>query len=80
MKQDCAKIVAAAPVPERGPLTLQTTKAVLWSFLGICKRADLRADFERLPVLPVAVGGILAAAIFVLTVLIAVRLAVTHAV
>ena len=47
------------------PLFIQIVGAVLWSFFGIRKRVNMRADFDRLPILAVIAGGVIAAALFV---------------
>jgi hypothetical protein len=44
-------------------------KAVLWSFLGVRKRADYNADAERLRPRQVIFAGLVAAAFFVLMLL-----------
>jgi hypothetical protein len=58
------------------PLALQVVKAVLYSFIGIRRRIDMQADLDRLPLLPVIVGGLIAAAVFVGTLLFTVRMVV----
>jgi hypothetical protein len=58
------------------PLALQIIKAILFSFVGIRKRIDMQADFDRLPLWPLIVGGVLAAALFVSAVVFVVRLVV----
>ena len=46
---------------------LQTVKAVAWSFLGIRKRAGYEQDVQKLNPVHVIVAGILAAVLFVLS-------------
>ncbi|MFM1856254.1 MAG: hypothetical protein RLZ83_1563 [Pseudomonadota bacterium] len=46
---------------------LQTVKAVAWSFLGIRKRAGYEQDVQRLNPVHVIVAGLLAAVLFVLS-------------
>ena len=46
---------------------LQVAKAVLWSFLGIRKRAEYEKDAVSLTPLQVIVAGIIGAIIFVLS-------------
>lgn len=52
----------------RRPLSfLQTVKAVAWSFLGIRKRAGYEQDVQRLNPVHVILAGLIAAALFVLS-------------
>ena len=53
-----------------------TIKAVLWSFVGVRKRSSYQADAESLDPKAVIVAGILAGAIFVLSILAFVRFVV----
>ena len=46
---------------------LQTVKAVAWSFLGIRKRAGYEQDVQTLNPVHVIVAGLLAAVLFVLS-------------
>jgi hypothetical protein len=46
---------------------LQTVKAVAWSFLGIRKRAGYEQDVQKLNPVHVIVAGLLAAVLFVLS-------------
>lgn len=48
-------------------------KAVLWSFLGIRKRADYEADQKRLKPLQVIIAGLISAMVFVLLLVFVVR-------
>lgn len=54
-----------------GPL--QVAKAVFWSFLGIRKRRDYEADSVELKPQQVIVAGLIAAAAFVLGLILLVR-------
>ncbi len=67
------------PESSRGPLALQILQAIFWSFFGIRKRVDLQADLARLPVIPVILAGVVAAALLVGGVLLVVRLVLAHA-
>lgn len=58
------------------PLALQVVNAVLYSFTGNRRRIDMQADLDRLPLLPVRVGNLIAAGVFVGSVLVVVRLIV----
>lgn len=53
-----------------------TVKAVLWSFFGVRKRSAYEEDTEKLNPLHVVIAGVLAAAIFVVGLLMVVRLVV----
>lgn len=44
-----------------------TVKAVLWSFLGIRKKGDYESDAAKLNPVHVILAGLIAAALFVLT-------------
>jgi len=57
----------------RNATFLQTMKAVLWSFLGIRKHSEHEKDVARLNPIHVILAGILAAAIFIFTLLMIVR-------
>jgi hypothetical protein len=54
----------------------RTMQAVLWSFFGVRKKRDHESDLQTLNPLHVIVAGIIAAAIFVLTLIFIVRLVV----
>jgi Protein of unknown function (DUF2970) len=60
-----------------GPL--QVAKAVLWSFLGIRRRAEHEADLVRLTPLQVIVAGLIGAALFVGTLVLIVRFVISQA-
>ena len=44
---------------------IQTFKAVMWSFFGVRKRADLEADAAQLSPLHIIAAALIAAAVFV---------------
>lgn len=52
---------------------LQTVSAVLWSFFGVRKGANHTADMEKLNPVHVIVVGLLAAALFVVTLVLVVH-------
>ena len=51
----------------------QTAKAVAWSFFGVRKRAGYEQDVQRLNPVHVVVAGLLAAALFVASLVMIVR-------
>jgi len=53
-----------------------TVRAVLWSFFGVRKKSDYDEDVQNLNPVHVIVAGIIAAALFVLGLLIVVKLVV----
>jgi len=61
----------AAPGRKAG--FLQTMQAVLWSFFGVRKRAGYEKDAAQLNPVHVIIAGIIAAAIFVLVLVMVVR-------
>lgn len=63
-----------AEVPARDASALQTIKAVLWSFFGVRRRAAYEQDALRLKPVHVIFAGLLAAALFVFTLLVVVRM------
>jgi len=68
------------PDPGTGPRNagfLQTIRAVLWSFLGVRKRSGYEQDATQLNPVVVIIAGVIAAAIFVLTLLVIVRIVVS---
>lgn len=70
----------APPDPRTGPRNagfLQTIRAVLWSFLGVRKRSGYEQDATQLNPVVVIIAGVIAAAIFVLTLLVIVRIVVS---
>ena len=56
------------------PTFASTVKAVLWSFIGIRSRRDYEQDVSKLNPIHVIVAGVIAAAIFVIVLLLVVRL------
>lgn len=56
---------------------LQTMRAVLWSFFGVRKRAGYEQDATELNPVHVIIAGIIAAAVFVLVLLLVVRTVVS---
>ena len=52
---------------------LQTMKAVAWSFFGVRKASDQQKDIAQLNPVHVVIAGVLAAAVFVLLLLVVVR-------
>lgn len=52
---------------------VQTIKAVAWSFLGIRKRAGYEQDIQKLNPVHVVLAGVLAALLFILTLVLLVR-------
>jgi Protein of unknown function (DUF2970) len=51
----------------------QTIKAVAWSFLGIRKRAGYENDIQKLNPVHLVIAGLLAAAVFVGSLIVLVR-------
>ena len=51
----------------------QTARAVLWSFFGVRRKADYQRDAAQLNPLHVIIVGVLAAALFVFTLIMIVR-------
>ncbi len=56
---------------------LQTIRAVLWSFFGVRKRSGYEQDATQLNPVYVIIAGVIAAAIFVLTLVVIVRIVVS---
>ncbi len=54
----------------------QTVKAVLWSFFGVRKNSAYEEDTQKLNPLHVIIAGIIAAALFVIGLLMVVKLVV----
>lgn len=54
----------------------RTMRAVLWSFFGVRKQQDHESDLDTLNPVHVIIAGIIAAAIFVVSLLLIVRLVV----
>lgn len=68
------------PVSRRKMNFFQTMSAVLWSFVGLRSGSDYRKDAERLNPVHVVIAGVIAAAVFVLVLLVIVRAVVGSAV
>ena len=64
---------------QRNASPLETAKAVLWSFLGIRKRAAHESDLARLKPAHVIVAGIVAAVVFVTGLILIARFVVSRA-
>jgi hypothetical protein len=52
---------------------LATIRAVLWSFLGIRKKSGYEQDAEQLNPVHVIIAGVLAAVVFIVTLVIIVK-------
>jgi len=52
---------------------LETVRAVLWSFFGVRGKSDYEKDSARLNPVHVIIAGVIAAALFVLTLIMIVR-------
>jgi hypothetical protein len=52
---------------------LDTVRAVLWSFFGVRRKSDYEKDAARLNPVHVIIAGIVAAALFVFTLIMIVR-------
>ncbi|HEX5638668.1 MAG TPA: DUF2970 domain-containing protein [Burkholderiaceae bacterium] len=52
---------------------LDTVRAVLWSFFGVRRRSDYERDAARLNPVHVIIAGLIAAALFVFTLIMIVR-------
>ena len=55
---------------------LKTIKAVLWSFFGVRKQSDHAEDVAKLNPVHIVVAGLLAAAVFIATLLLIVQIVV----
>ncbi len=53
-----------------------TAKAVLWSFFGVRKKSSYEEDTQKLNPLHVIIAGVIAAVLFVLTLLTVVKMVV----
>jgi len=58
----------------------QTMKAVFWSFFGVRKKSDYESDAAQLNPVHVVIAGIIAAALFVTTLVVIVRIVLSQAV
>ncbi|MGZ8981391.1 MAG: DUF2970 domain-containing protein [Burkholderiaceae bacterium] len=52
---------------------LDTVRAVLWSFFGVRRKSDYERDAARLNPVHVIIAGLIAAALFVFTLILIVR-------
>ncbi|HEU5294996.1 MAG TPA: DUF2970 domain-containing protein [Burkholderiaceae bacterium] len=68
------------PVTGRKGSLRRTVLAVVWSFLGIRRRADYAKDVEQLNPIHVIVAGIVGAALFVIVLVLLVRWVVSSGV
>lgn len=53
---------------------IATAKAVLWSFFGVRKKSGFEEDTQNLNPLHVVIAGVIAAVLFVLTLLMIVKM------
>ena len=59
---------------KRGRASFGTTmKAVLWSFFGVRKKSDYESDAQNLNPVHVIIAGLIAAVIFVVTLILIVK-------
>jgi hypothetical protein len=65
------------PPPREAGLA-QTAKAVFWSFFGVRRRADYESDAARLNPVHVILTGVVAAALFVIALLVIVKWVVSQ--
>ena len=70
--------MASEQTPKSASL-LQVAKAVLWSFLGIRRRAEHESDMTQLKPAQVIIAGLIGAAIFVLSLILLVKFIVSRA-
>ena len=75
-----ARAMDEEPVTQRKGSLRGTVLAVVWSFLGIRRRADYAKDLQQLNPIHVVVAGIIGAALFVLVLVLLVRWVVTSGV
>ena len=68
------------PVTKRKGSLRGTVLAVVWSFLGIRRRADYAKDLEQLNPIHVVIAGIVGAAFFVIVLVLLVRWVVSSGV
>jgi hypothetical protein len=53
---------------------LQIAKAVFWAFFGVRKQSDLDSDASSLTPAQVIIGGLIGAALFVMTLVLVVKI------
>ncbi len=58
----------------------QTMKAVAWSFFGVRKSSDFQQDVNKINPVHVVIAGVVAAAIFVIGLILLVRMVVSSGV
>ncbi|MCX7693225.1 DUF2970 domain-containing protein [Tepidimonas taiwanensis] len=69
-----------APAPHQRPVAvLDTVKAVLWSFIGLRRRADFEQDVQRLNPIAVLATGVVLAFLFVIVLMLIARWVVATA-
>ena len=56
----------------------QSMKAVMWSFLGVRKKAGLQEDVASLSFVHIIIAGVVGALIFMAVLLLIVKLVVSH--
>lgn len=66
------------PGPPRRAGFFSTVRAVLWSFAGVRRRKDYQQDATSLNPVYVVIAGVLAALVFVLTIVLVVRFVVSQ--
>jgi hypothetical protein len=67
------------PAPRKPASLLQVASAVFWSFFGVRKGRHMLQDMESIKPLHVVIVGVVAGAIFVLTLLVIVRVIIRAA-
>ena len=65
---------------QRPASLLQTARAVAWSFFGIRRSSGLEQDVQKLNPVHVVIGGVLGAAVFVVSIVLLVRWVVSSGV
>lgn len=63
----------ANPPTRREASFVDTMRAVLWSFFGVRRKSDYERDAARLNPVHVIIAGVIAAVLFVLTLIMIVR-------
>jgi len=61
------------PVERRPVKVLDTVKAVLWSFIGLRRRADFERDVQQLNPIAVLATGVVMAFVFIIVLMLIVR-------
>jgi len=57
---------------------MQSMKAVMWGFLGVRKKSGLQEDVASLSFVHIIIAGVVGALIFMATLLLIVKLVVSH--